>query len=323
MENQNEQVPTSSVEEDGLILPDGWTGEGDFFAWAAQNSEADELTNILGEADKTEDGTANSEEAPATGEGSESSEGPETGEGELPATETEPEIKSNTIKFEATVNHKKTPVELNESDLPGLYEKAYAVDKFRNKLQAKTAELEEAELVSKMLGYGTVKEMLAAARESYENTEVEKLVREKVHPTIARDTVARKIKELETSVAKGRKQAAAPDDTPTVKGESIAPGQRDFKPEVAELMEAYPELKGKQVPQEVVDAALKGKTLLVAYTQYLQRQMQADRARLQKENKTLKQNAEAAKRAPVRGVSKGSPTNETAEDPFLKGFNAF
>lgn len=319
MENQNEQVLTTPVEDNDMILPDGWTGEGDFFEWAGQNTEADELGKLLDDSEKTEEGSGKPEKAPATGKDAGATDGSEAGEGELPATETEPEIKPSVIRFEATVNHKKTPVELNESELPGLYEKAFAVDKYRNKLQAKNAELAEAELVSKMLGYGTVKEMLAAARASYENTEVEKLVSEKVHPTIARDTVERKIKELESSVTKTRKTADA-DATPD--GAKASPGSRDFKPEVAQLLEAYPELKGKQVPQEVVDAALKGQTLTVAYSQYRQRQMQAEFERLQKENQTLKQNAETAKRAPVRGVTRGGPTNEKADDPFLRGFNS-
>lgn len=318
MENQNEQIQTNTAEESDAFLPDGWTGEGDFFEWAEKNIGADELDDVLTDAEKAEEGSENPEEAPATGEGSASNDGSEAGEGELPATETEPEIKPNTLRFEATVNHKKTNVELNESDLPGLYEKAFAVDKFRNKLQEKTAELEEAELVSKMLGYSTVKEMLAAARASYESTEVDKLVQENVHHDLAKDLVERKIKELETTVTKNRKQKEA--ETPP---EPKADGGRDFKPEVAELLEDFPELKGKTLPQEVVDAALKGQTLTVAYTKYLQRQMQADHARLQKENKTLKQNAEAAKRAPVRGVTSGGATKEGISDPFLAGFNAY
>ena len=41
-----------------------------------------------------------------------------------------------------------------------------------------------------------------------------------------------------------------------------------------------------------------------------------------KENKTLKQNADAASRAPVRSATQGGATNEAADDPFLKGLLA-
>ena len=37
MENQNEQIQTNTAEESDAFLPDGWTGEGDFFEWAEQN----------------------------------------------------------------------------------------------------------------------------------------------------------------------------------------------------------------------------------------------------------------------------------------------
>ena len=73
----------------------------------------------------------------------------------------------------------------------------------------------------------------------------------------------------------------------------------------------------------MAQAALKGERVLVAYSKYTKKQEKADKARLQKENKTLKQNAEAAKRAPVRGVTKGGAVDDGEEDPFLKGFNSY
>ena len=100
------------------------------------------------------------------------------------------------------------------------------------------------------------------------------------------------------------------------------PPERDFKPEVAELLKNYPELKGKTLPEEVVQSTVQGGlSLTAAYTKYLQKQTKAENERLQKENKVLKQNADAAKRAPVRGVAKTGATKIEAEDAFLKGFN--
>ena len=319
MENENEQVQ-STITQDDAILPDGWDGTTDFFEWASGETKADEP--VVEAPAEEESGTEESEEVPTT-----DTEAEENGESE--ATEDtgltmpqETEAQPTKIKFDANINHKVKSVEIDQSELPDLYQKAYAADKFRNKLNAKTAELEEAEVVAKILGYDSVKAMLAAARQSYEDTEIERLTSEKVHPTIAKDTVTRKIKEIEDSVVKSRKAA------PEQKEEEEEPqpakaGQRDFQPEVADLLESYPELRGKTLPKEVVDATLKGQTLLVAYTKYVQQKTKADNDRLQKENKTLKQNAEAAKRAPVRGVAKGGATGETADDPFLKGFNSY
>lgn len=319
MENENEQVQSTTTQDD-VILPDGWDGTTDFFTWAS-GTGADEPSTL--EQAFEESGTEESEEAPATG-----NEAEENGESvaeteETPTTEEQPEPQPTKIKFDATVNHKVQSVEIDQSELPDLYQKAYAADKYRNKLNAKNAELEQAEVVAKILGYDSVKAMLDAAKKSYEDTEIERLTQEKVHPTIAKDTVSRKIKEVEDSVLKNRKPVQEEQEEAPAGKTPTQAGQRDFAPEVADLLEAYPELRGKTLPKEVVDATLKGQNLTVAYTKYIQRQTKADNDRLNKENKTLKQNAEAAKRAPVRGVAKGGATGITAEDAFLSGFNSF
>ena len=316
MENENEQVQSTTTQDD-VILPDGWDGTTDFFTWAS-GQETDESPTL--EQAFEENGTEESEEAPTTGTEAEENVESEATTEEPPTTQEQPEEQPTKIRFDANINHKVKSVEIDQSELPDLYQKAYAADKFRTKLNAKNAELEQAEVVAKILGYDSVKSMLDAARKSYEDTEIQRLTNEKVHPTIAKDTVTRKIKEVEDSVLKNRKpKQEEPEETET----TTKAGQRDFAPEVAVLLETYPELRGQTLPKEVVDATLSGQTLVAAYTKYIQRQTKADNDRLNKENKTLKQNAEAAKRAPVRGVAKGGATNVGAEDPFMKGFNAY
>jgi hypothetical protein len=284
-------------------------------------------TDELGKAfeSTTDVGTEETEPVPATDNGEEETAESQTdGGNDQPATQEQPEPQSTKIRFDANINHRKKSVELDQSELPELYEKAYAADKFRNKLNAKNAEMEQAEVVSKLLGYNSVKEMLDAARTSFENSEVQRLVDDKVHPDVAKDIVTRKMREVEDEAAKNRKPVKEETEQETVKEEqSTKAAGRDFKPEVAELVELYPELSGKTLPQEVVNAALKGKSLVAAYTQYVRGQEKAEKERLQKENRTLKQNAESAKRAPVRGVAKGGAPNVGAEDPFLKGFNSY
>ena len=321
MENENNQVQSMNTQED-TILPDGWDGSMDFFEWAEMVSKETDESSSLAQALEEESGTEESEETPTTGTETEENGESETGNGEAPTTQTEPKDQSNKIKFDANINHKVKSVEIDPSELPDLYQKAYAADKYRSKLNAKNAELEQAEVVAKILGYDSVKAMLDAARDSYENNEIQKLTNENVHPTIAKDTVSRKIKEVEESVTKNRK-AAQPEKAEDLEDTPTKAGGRDFKPEVADLLQVYPELKGKTLPKEVVDTALQGETLLVAYSKYVQNKTKADNDRLSKENKTLKQNAEAAKRAPVRGTVKGGATGEGASDPFLDGFNSY
>lgn len=322
MENENNQVQSTNTQDD-VILPDGWDGSMDFFEWMETvANETDESPKANETPTEEESGTEESEEVPATDTESEEDGESATDEGEAPDTQQEPEPQSNKIKFDANINHKLQSVEIDPSELPELYQKAYAADKFRNKLNAKNAELEQAEVVSKLLGYDSIKDMLDAAEKSFKETEVQKLVDEKVHPTIAEDTVNRKIKET-VEAAKKNKKPAQQETESEDKPEVQQPGGRNFVPEVAELLQVYPELKGKKLPDEVAQAALKGERVLVAYSKYINKQKKADNDRLQKENKVLKQNAEAAKRAPVRGVAKGGATGEGPEDPFLKGFDSY
>lgn len=320
MENENEQVQSTSTQEDA-ILPDGWTGEGDFFEWAAADKPADESLEEALTVEET--GTEESEEAPTTGDEAEENVESEAEPEETPTIEEQPEPQPTKIRFDANINHKVQSVEIDQSQLPEIYQKAYAADKYRKKLNAKNATLDHAEVVAKILNYESVDAMLEAAEKSYETTEIERLTNEKVHPDIAKDTVTRKIREIRDNVTKNRKPAQQEPEQTEEAVQQPAPGTRNFLPEAVELLEVYPELKGQKLPDEVVEAAHKGERLLAAYTKYVKKQAKADNDRLQKENKVLKQNAEAAKRAPVRGVAKGGATNVGAEDPFMKGFNAY
>lgn len=326
MENENNQVQSTNTQDD-VILPDGWDGSMDFMEWVESlGKETDEsaTTETADQITEEESGTEESEEVPATDTESEEDGESVADEGDAPTTEQEPEKQPDKIRFDANINHKMQSVEIDPSELPELYQKAYAADKFRSKLKAREAELEQAEVVSKLLGYDSTKAMLDAAEKSFKETEVQKLVDEKVHPTIAEDTVNRKIKET-VEAAKKNKKSAPSEETPEGETKDATPqqGQRNFLPEINELLQVYPELKGKTLPEEVAKAALKGERVLVAYSKYINKQKKADSDRLQKENKVLRQNAEAAKRAPVRGVAKGGSTGEGPDDPFLKGFESY
>lgn len=328
MENENEQVQSTNTRED-VLMPSGLTEDMDFFEWAEsvanetdEPQQTSELLDTVTPAEE-ENGTEESEEAPTTG--SEAEEDGESGAetGELPITQDQQEVQPTKIRFDANINHKVQSIELDQSQLPEIYQKAYAADKYRNKLNSKNAEMEQAEVVAKILGYDSVKAMLDAAEKSYEDTEIQRLTNEKVHPDIAKDTVTRKIKEIRENVTKNRKPVQQEQEQTAEVSQQTAPGTRNFLPEAVELLGVYPELKGKALPEEVVEAAHRGERLITAYAKYIKKQTKADNDRLQKENKTLKQNAEAAKRAPVRGVAKGGATGEQAEDPFLKGFNSY
>lgn len=90
--------------------------------------------------------------------------------------------------------------------------------------------------------------------------------------------------------------------------------ERDFDSEIRELMEKYPELAGRSLPDEVVMAALDGMDLTRAYEIYCEEQSAAEKER--------GENGKTAMRAPVRGVSGGEAVRMQGEDDFLRGFNA-
>ena len=89
--------------------------------------------------------------------------------------------------------------------------------------------------------------------------------------------------------------------------------ERDFDREIRELIEKYPELAGKSLPDEVVMAALDGEDLTKAYEAYREEHSHAEEERGGKKT---------ALRAPVRGVSGGEAVRMQGEDDFLRGFNA-
>ena len=304
----NEQEFTTGMEDDLEILPDGWGENDDFFnvdSWG-KDASADEskdsdsqqdLNDIFAEAN-TDEGTTTADE-----DGSENS--PET---EEPTTQDGP----GKLKFKATVDHEDRDVELDETELPTLYQKAQVTDRVQAKLANMQPIYNQAVRTAKILGYDTPEEMLKAAEDSFRDGEIEKLVNEGTNKDVAEDYVRRKMQDAEVK-----------EDT---KPAEEKPAGRDFKAEVEALLDIRPDLKkpGTKLPNEVTEECVKsGRPLAVVYLEYEARQEKAKYDALLKENKKLKQNAEAASRAPVRGVSRGGPVKDkTNDDPFLKGFDA-
>lgn len=103
--------------------------------------------------------------------------------------------------------------------------------------------------------------------------------------------------------------------------QEATPAERDYGSEVRELFTQRPELRGEQLPEEVLQACVEGKPLKAAYDEFARRQ-RAEAAALRKENRILRENAKTAARTPVRGVTRGGSVHAQPEDPFLRGFNS-
>lgn len=303
LENEN---TTTVVEDDDVLLPDGWGEDDDIFDEGSWKGTEQADAPAQEPAQLTEETAAEQTAAPTT----EQAEVP----GEQAAAEQSPTTDPvqqlpNRLKFKARVDRQDLDVELDESELPTLYQKAQATDRYQAKLTKLTPQAEELERTAKAMGYDDPSAFLASVRENWQRGEVRRLVGEGVHEEVARDMVSRR-------AAESRQPApveASAEKAPT----------RDFAAEARTLVEARPDLAGKTLPKEVVDACVvKGKPLVVAYAEYEVAQQKAEADKLRRENEVLKQNAASAARAPVSGVTGGGATTTEPEDDFMKGFNS-
>lgn len=318
--NQTTAPDESGSYRDVPILPDGWDGESDIFAGV--ESEEKSLEELFNAATVTDDGQLETHEPAPTTE--------QTAEDQAPGTETQQEVptieptetptEKRRLKFKAKYNHQEQDVDIDEDDLPNIYQKSLFADSLQEKLKKADAEKADIEALAKAMKYENGAAMIAAARDNFRKSEIERLVDDGASEEVAEWIVDQRM---------GLKPAAATPEPTTVQEdtpaqEQNAPAERDFQKEVAQLVKAYPELKGSgPLPQEVVDATIKGgRSLIEAYTSYKAGQAEAELKKLKNENQILKQNAASAARAPVTGVSGGGATDTKPVDPFLEGFNS-
>ena len=107
-------------------------------------------------------------------------------------------------------------------------------------------------------------------------------------------------------------QAAEPISEPV-------PPERDFVKEVQQLKALYPDFR--EMPDTVARAVADGTNLLTAYVAYREQQTRQTAETLEKENAVLRQNAAAAAKAPVRGVTGGGAADTKPRNNLLVGFD--
>lgn len=297
MEEKNMAGISEEVE---AMMPDGYGTGDDFFAdeWTGQDADAQPEPEQETEPEEPK------EDAPTTEQAEENHETQE------PEAETPTEEAPRRLRFKARVDREDMDVDIGEDEVPTLYQLAKAGERWKAKNDSMSQQMEHYIQMAKGMGYATVDEMIAKTAESYKNAKVQELVEQGTPQTIAEDYVDRMMQ---------REAAKAPDPEPEPAPEHH---ERDIQAEAKELIVARPDLKMQQLPAEVVEAWRSGDNLLNAYNRYEARQKEAENQKLKKENNILKQNAAAAAKAPVKGVSGGAPTDTEPEDPFLKGFDS-
>ena len=296
----DEQNMAAIPEEEDVMMPDGYGTGDDFFAdeWTGQDADAQPEPEQEAEPEKPK------EDAPTTEQPEEDHEAQE------PEAET-PEDAPRRLRFKARVDREDMDVDIGEDEVPALYQLAKAGERWKAKNDTLRQQGEHYEQIAKGMGYATVDEMIQKTAEGYKAAKVQELMEQGTPQTIAEDYVDRMMQ---------REAAKAPDPEP----EEPTPEshERNIQAEAQELIVARPDLKTRQLPMEVVEAWRNGENLLNAYNRYEARQKEAENQKLKKENNILKQNAAAAAKAPVKGVTGGAPTDTEPEDPFLKGFDS-
>ena len=336
---------TTVVEEGDALMPDGWHEGMDIFnegSWTGTEQgdasgeeteeQTEETTDEQPAAPTPEQEGAPGDEAaagaPGKGKafdggrrddeaGGYSAKGRMEQSGVRPdaAPTTEPaQQQTNKLRFKARVDRQDLDVEMDESELPTMYQKAQATDRYRARMAEQDQLMEQLKQVARSMGKEDPAEFLSTVRDNYQRSEIRRLVGDGVHEEVAKDMVERRFAPVPQAPAAEPETAAAQQKAPT----------RDFAAEIAQLRDVYPDAVAKPIPKEVLGVTMDKdhpKPLLVAYTEYIVGQQKAEAEALRKENEILKQNAAAAARAPVSGVSGGGATDTKSEDDFLKGFN--
>lgn len=313
-EFEKDNIIEASPEDEDLLLPDGYGAGDDLFAdpstWTGkQADESESHDKEDGKGDGAEEAPATEQNAAKDVTGENNSAAPAT-EPTAPATEqiTE-ESKPNMFKFKVTHDREERDVELNENDLPELWQKAQNHDRMKARFTQQQAQLAGVEQLAKSLGYATVQEMVEKAANAYRDSEVKNLMdTEGVSERVAKAIVEQEMRGRSAAPAQPHPTQAAP--------------VRDANAEVEQLLAVKPELRGKQMPPEVISAWTSGKNLLQAYTEYEAEKSRSEAERLRAENNIHKQNAANAAKAPVKSVSSGGASNNKGEDDFMKGFNS-
>lgn len=116
MSESNRQ--TAAAADEDLMLPEGWTEDEDLFASESEGPETTQQAETLPGLTPAGEENAGPDPAP---------------EGEVPATDARPS--GTKLRFTARVDHQDRDVELDESELPALYQKAQATERAQRRLR--------------------------------------------------------------------------------------------------------------------------------------------------------------------------------------------
>lgn len=321
-EYEQDNIINTSPEDEDAMLPEGYGADDDIFAdpqkWTGERSDEGAGRSAAGEdgkGDGAEDPAPATEQDPAQDVSDNDAAAAPATEPTAPANEQNAEKStSNMFKFRVKHDREERDVELNESELPELWQRAQNHDRMQSRFNEQQTLIGELDAMARMMGYANARDMKDKAAGAYRDAEIKSMTDTGVPERIAKAVVAQEMQ------SRNAAPAAAPQTAPSAQAAPV----RNPQAEVAELLAAKPELYGKQIPQEVfVASVLGGKSLLAAYTEYEATKSRSEAEKLRTENNIHKQNAANAAKAPVKGVSAGGAAKDkSGEDDFLRGFNS-
>lgn len=316
---ENNEKSAVAWDEDDVILPEGGLDESDL-----TTGDEDPTEDVPeGASSQAEDNKAQGE-APTPEQKTERDADGKVKE-DAPTTEQTTETKPNKLKFKAKIDRKDVDAEIDFDELPGLYQKAQNFDRVKGKLDKQTALVQDINVLCSELGFKSPEDLIAHARNNHREGKIKELIDGGTAQEVAEYIVDSKIEKARNSASQNDLSLEEEQtETHSEKTESKS-DDLDFKAQVDELFVARPDLVGKlqRLPDEVSEAVITQKIpLRVAYAEWESKQIKAERDKAIKERDLLVQQAEAAARSPVRGVSGNNPTKSEAEDPWIKGFTS-
>lgn len=214
-------------------------------------------------------------------------------------TETTEEVQEVTEPRKLRVKYNHQEMELGEDEAIPLIQKGMNYEKVQEQLNSlkndpRLSFVEELARDNNM----TVDQYLQAVKESREQQRLNELIQNNIPEDLAREILEnRKFREqLETE--KKSKQV-----------------EEKRNSEFSEFLETFPNAKAEDIPKEVWEANQNGVPLKFAY-------MQHEFNKVQNELKTLKQNQENRKKAPIGGITTYGTKETVEEDDFLRGFSS-
>lgn len=296
-----------------VILPEGFNPDDPNYTLDGESNNAgteEPTTDPQPESNATdtqpaEEGEPTSEPEPAAEEGEE--------EGA-----TIPELQPQPVTVKVRYNHE--DYELSQDEAALYAQKGMNYDKLQQRATELEATNAKSEALARRLGYANAAEMLEQAEKNYVSRRVNELVEEGNSPSMAKFLVDQ---EMAKAAASAPAVTQPPEEQPTQPQQTQSSMTPERRAELEEFIKAYPDVH--KLPQEVVADVAKNHTrLLVAYERYQNKAAQSALKDTQKENAILKQNQEAASKAPVTGVSgkAGVEPKSLDDDPFMKGFDS-